>query len=475
MLPDEIVISALPGDGRCAWLDRGRLIRFAISGDESDLRRGDILLGRVRRVVPALAAAFVDIGSDRPGFLMLADAAQPSSGIASPLSASITEGAAVIVQVIREPEGDKGAKLSGRLSVAGHTLAFIPGGSGISVDGSVAGDGWQEDVRRILPASGGWVLRSSAVPAALPVLAAEAAVLVGRWQSLCERQSCLKPPVFLDRAADPVTAMVADGLNPGLKRVLCDDVDTLATLRKALPSLEAVDTLLYRESLSLFSALAIEEQIEAVLAPVIPLPSGGRVSVAETRAMAAFDVDAGSISGNTGPAATLAVNLEAAAAIVQTVQLGEVGGHILIDFVPMRGRAAHDRVYGALKRAFADDERQTDLAGFTRFGLFEINRERRGPSLRQRLRAACRSCDGAGMRPAPRLVAGDALRRLLAEARMTPSQTLRLAATPEVIAALKGPLAAATEACAGRLGRPISLRVDPALADVGFRIESACG
>lgn len=418
--PDTIVVSALPGDRRIAWLADGVLVRYALDAGtdaggeatgQSGVRAGDIILGRVIRVHAGLAAAFVDIGDARAGFLMLHDGPARAEGGRRP---GLAEGDRVLVQVSRAPEGSKGAKLSGRFRPEGQALA----------------------------------------------LAAEAAAANTR------------PPAVLQRAPDAFVRALREGLHSGLARVVVDDLASAAAVRAACPELSG------RIEIPLlgpppFAALGINEQLEAALKPTLALPSGGALTISETPALVAVDVDAGATVAGDAAATALTVNLEAIAALKAALDLRALGGHIVIDAVPMRGKHDREHVLAELRAAFAAEALQTDIGGFTRFGLIELTRARVEPSLRQQLGRACDACGGSGIVLKPFVAAGDALRAAVAEARLSPGLAPVIAAPMPVIEALRRPMAAARAACEARLGRAIGLKEADALGPACFRIEAA--
>lgn len=186
--------------------------------------------------------------------------------------------------------------------------------------------------------------------------------------------------------------------------------------------------------------------------------------------MAAIDVDSGAFAGASARAAALACNLEAAAEIGRQILLRDLAGLIVIDFVPLRRPAERERVLAVLRDGLAGDDHQLRIGGWTRLGLLEIVRERRGPSLRRRLTTTCTSCGGAGVVRDPRWVAGEALRAIAAESRDPAYGVPALAVSPAVAAALRGPFAAARCQVEERLGCPLALQECASLPAGGFRL-----
>lgn len=473
--PDEIVISTLPGDRRAAWLAAGRLIRFFHQGTPAPVAHGDLFLGRVSKRTPALGITFVDLAAGtRAGVLMDGG----PRGATDPKRKRPSEGDAVLVQISRAPTADKGAKLTRRISLCGRLLVLEPDGGGITPARGLARAGGcaalAEKAAVHLPKAHGWVLRPAAGHATAEDLAAEAAQLVTRWQAITGAAATTRPPARLLAAMDAVLAAVRDGLNPALARIIADDASVLAEIRQSLPAAAPL-LRLHRGAPPLFDATAVNEQLDAALSPAIALAGGGRVTIAETEALVAIDVDAGATQESDARRTAAAVNCTAAAAIAEAILLRELAGVIVIDFVPMRSRNARAGVLDALRAGLADDDRQTDIAGFTSLGLVEIRRAREGPSLRERLSEQCPACRGTGRARAPILAGGDALRALLAEADAAPHRPSRVVAAGDVLAALQGPLAPAMAACAVRLGRPVAIALDSALATGCYRLELVAG
>lgn len=278
-----------------------------------------------------------------------------------------------------------------------------------------------------------------------------------------------RPPCRLLRGPDPILSLLRDASKAGVRRVVVDDGRELSRLRAAVP--ELADRLeAWREPLSLFAASGADEAILHALLGRVPLPSGGRVVISETEALVAIDVDTGAGSGGSAKASALACDLEAATAIGREIMARELAGLIVIDFVPLRRPADRTRVLAALERAFAHDDRVLRIGGWTRLGLLEMNRQRRGPSLAQRLTVRCAACGANGHAISPRWAAGDALRAFLAEARRSASAPPILEAAPAVLEQLRGPMAAATAAVEARLGTRIDLMQPDTLLAEGFRL-----
>jgi ribonuclease G len=397
---DEVLITALPGDRRAAGLAGGRLVRLALSGNEDQIRVGDIILGRIKKVAGSIGCTFVDLGRHPHGVLMAGDA---------PVGRPLAEGEAILCQVLREAIGDKGPKLTARLPSLSDAVKGSPTGA--------------------------------------------------------------NPPCRLARGPDPILSLLRDRAAAGVRRVVVDDGRELSRLRAAIPELS--DRLeAWLEPTPLFAASGVDEAIEEALKPTVLLPSGGRLTIEETEALVIIDVDTGAVSGDSSKSSGLTCDLEAAVAIGREIVARDLAGIVVIDFVPLRRPAQRARVLEALWNSFSGDDRQLRIFGWTRLGLVELSRERRGPSLTRRLTANCTACGGRGRPISPRWIAGDALRALLAEARLTAAKPPSLVVAPAVLEQLRGPLADATADVESKLGARIELVESELLPAGDFRLLS---
>ncbi|MDZ3836409.1 MAG: ribonuclease E/G [Rhodospirillales bacterium] len=466
MAVDEIFIAAAAGRALAGFFEAGFLARLEFAAQATDRRLGEVVLGRVARVDAGLGAVFVDIGDGLSGFLNRSDdrSGRCPSG----------DGDSVLVQISREAEAaEKSAKLTSAVVLPGRALIYCPGRPGIRVSRRIIDDGLRKrllEVGRDLPAAGGgWFLRHGVAAADPAVIAAEAPTLLDTWQRIEELARSAPAPVRLWRPPDPVLAAVADEAGPALKRVVVDDPAMLAALRTRFPDL-AFDLHLAVGAEAADALQAIEAGIDAALAPDVALAAGGFIRIAETPALVAIDVDAGSHRLGGDAATALAVNLQAAEAMVREIRRRELSGHIVADFIAMRPRQSRVKLLDALRAAFAGDRLETHVAGYTPLGKVELSRRRVRPSLRARLSSACPACAGSGFMLAPEAVARRALRAALHEL-SCPVGAASLVAAPPVAAFLRGPAAEALAAVEARLGRRIAVREDPQVPAGAARFE----
>ena len=482
---EEILIEVIPGETRIAITRSGKLSELFIAHDGDEGIEGNLIAGRVLRVVPGIEAAFVEIGLPEAGFLGAAEARLNTDGESAggPISSFVSEGDAVLVQVLADPVAGKGAKLSRRVTLPGRYLVFTPLRAGISVSKRVTDadavarlTGLFEPHRR---ANDGYIARTRAVQAKDSDLVKEAVALRATWAEVMEKQKTQHPPATLYADQDPVRQILRERSDGQLKRVVIDDPRAHAQLREFWEGeLHLPGDRLSRHQgrQSLFESLDIESQIDAALRPRVGLPSGGSIIIEETEALCAIDVNSGAGSSRgTMEGTAIATNLEAAEEITRQIRLRNLGGQLLVDFLPMKRRGNREKLLHMLKRGLNEDRGRTHVFGFTRLGLLEMTRARRGRSLARHLLAGGTRAPGADPLKSPAAVGFEILRGLAREASVTGGGPLEVRASPEVIKELQNGLAQALKETETRLGRPVALiSLDQRAAD-GFDIVPAGG
>jgi ribonuclease G len=387
-------IAAMAGD-RLVEVD----VAFKDRADEPDA----IFLGRVEQHAPALDAAFVDIGVGRAGFLRAEDATQPF--------AELPPGTPVLVQVRRETTEDKGARLTMNLSLNARHATFRPAGEGVTFHRRID-DGAERarllDLARVFAGErgeglgGGLLLRPAAAGAPAERVLADLRALLDRWEGMRRLALRSAPPrAFPDPGLHPLLRRLRDE-GAGLREIVVDDQPlALHARRLAQENGDRVEVRFVRPPPGVFEIDDAAGQIETALTPRIALASGVEVLFEPGETLTAIDVDSGRAGSHAGggPSRALDVNLEAAAAIAQQIRLRNLGGAILIDFVTMKTQPERERVLRAFAEALAGDS-GAQVAGFTRLGLLEMSRTRRGPTLAQALHdlADREAAAGQGMR-----------------------------------------------------------------------------
>lgn len=474
---EEILINGGPRRHRIALVQGGRLVELYLAKRGARLPER-VILGRVMKVQGDLDAAFIDIGEGREGLLPARDAAAKRG---TPIGRAVQEGQSLLVQVKREAEDEKGAKLSARPRLAGRALVLLPLGQDIVLSGRITDAGQR---RRLLSAAkfiqgdkpGGLILRSSAAEMTDTALEREVDNLWQRWRAIEKLAQSAQPPGLLDPGDDPLNVILREHLSRSLRRIRVDDSNLAAELGRtwdaegarddAAPAIE-----LHGEASPLFAEFDLEAQIEAALAHQVTLPSGGRIIIEHTQALTAIDVDSARHDG-AGDPARLAweTNIQAAREIVGQLRLREIGGRVVIDFIPMQGKGQVAALLQKLRGWLADDPAQARLGQMSEMGLVELTRRRRQPALALRLGEICPLCQGSGLRPTARAVADSLLDRILREAVAAKGRALAVRASPAVAADLGGPNGEILTELLRDRGCRVQLTVDPALALEEFQV-----
>ena len=452
----EVLINAGAGEIRVAHLCDGRLEELSFErtiGGEEGTRDchshiGDIILGRVQRVLPGMQAAFVEIGLERAGFLGLREARilsrDPNDDTA--IADCVREGDAVLVQVIKDPIGDKGARLSAAITLPGRLLVMTPEQEGLAVSRRIEDETQRSQLvalgEQVLAGSGetlipgaGFIFRTAAQGASLEDLMQDAGALAEVWRCVRERRKSARPPATLYRDLGPIERAMRDVVRGDVARVLIDDAGAAemarAYCRKAMPGAEAHIELAAR---GLFDRYGLEEEIARLSQPRVALPSGGWITIEATEAMTAVDVNSGSFTQSGGLEETsLTINLEAAAEIGRQIRLRGIGGLIVGDFIHLRRSEHAARVIESLERSLRFDRAPVQISPMTEFGIVAITRKRLREPLVRRASVPCAACGGTGRGPSADGTAMEILRRVEREAAANPGAELVVSAAPDVV------------------------------------------
>lgn len=482
MAGDTLVVRVRPGETRVALVDAGgRLKDFAVYRDGGGRGAGlvgDVILGRVKKVIPAMEAAFVDIGADRDGFLALPEA-RPQAHTGSEaardrISDYVHEGQALTVQVLSAARDGKGAKLTRRISLTGAHVVLTPGDPGIRVSKRIRDEAERNRLRAVLSGllqSGeGCVIRSGADGAGDKPIRTELETLRVRWADMAAQAQAETPPFALSGERSAAAQFLSDSGWAGLAKIVIDDGLAAQALEGELAHLGALpDGGIERHSTAgdVFEAQGLADEVEGLLNPQVKLPSGGSLIIEETAAVTAIDVNAAK-----GGDQALAINVEAVTEAARQMRLRNLAGLIVIDILSMPGKDGAGRVVTALKDAVAQDPAGPHVLGTTTGGLLEVTRPRRRPPLSTQLLAPCPVCV-AGRCEAPLSVGYRALDRALAEVWAQPALIPALRAPKAVIQALRDDGQAALEHVEIKLGQPLELIPDDTVPHGRFRIEPA--
>lgn len=474
-MSEELLINVSDDEIRAAIVDDGALAEVVIERAGSESLVGSIYLGRVRRLMPGVEAAFVDIGTERAGFLPLRP---PRSDAAAPPPPAPTEGETVCVQVTRDAVGRKGAQLSRRLSLAGRLVVLMPGSDGVSVSRMIADEAERDRLIGIMADVAGpderYIVRTAAEGAGRDELQADAEYLRALWVDLAAARENAEAPALLHGELDPLQRILRDHAHERMAAVRFDDSIALGAARefcrRFMAGVEA-RLALHDGDAPLFDLYDIDGAIEDALDSRVGLPSGAGIVIESTEAFTAVDVNSGAAAIEAGAEqAALSVNLEAAAEIARQLRRRNIGGLVVVDFIDMEQDESWQRLEDALAGAVARDRTPIRVVGRTGAGLIELTRRRRRPSLAQLLTEPCPDCDGRGWVKTIATVTAEVQRALRREAPHRPGGALVVCADADVIAALEEDGFARLDAVETATGRRIELRAEPGWARDGFDI-----
>jgi len=451
-MQQDILINWSPQETRVAVVENGSVQELHV---ERALERGlvgNVYQGKVARVLPGMQSAFIDIGLERAAFLHVADVwtRQPEgeppqvarSGQAlTPIERQVFEGQALTVQVIKDPIGTKGARLSTQISVAGRLLVFLPQDDHVGVSQKIA-PAQRDELRNRLqmltrPEGGGFILRTNGEEASDAELAEDIAYLRKTWAGI--KQSSLRSPpgTLLHQDLSLIQRVLRDLTGELTQSIRVDSREQFELLMAFgsafMPS--AVGKLqLYKGERPIFDLYGVDEEIARALGRRVDLKSGGYLIVDQTEALTTVDVNTGGYVGARNFDDTIfKTNLEAAQAIARQLRLRNLGGIIIVDFIDMVREDHRDAVLAEFRKQLARDRVKTMAGGFSQLGLLEMTRKRTRESLAHMLCEPCPSCQGKGSVKTARSVAYDILREILREARQFNPREFRIVASPRVI------------------------------------------
>ena len=463
----RLFIAASPGELRGAVADSAGLVDFRLVRTVGRSAVGDVFLGRVVRLLPALRAALVDIGQDRPTFLS-ADDAVPRHGLAG-----LTEGASLVVQVKRDARAEKAAAVTLRVRLPGGLLDWTPARPGVIAEevGRKGRDGVLALLAGLLPAGEGVRLRATAADASPEALAAEIGALRARWAAIEERRARATAPACLE--AVPAGLSLLEALvDDSVEEILVDDPTVLAETRAWLSRKQvalAGRVALHRGEAELFEATGVAEAVAGLLELRVALPGGGALTIEPTAAATLIDVDSGSLEGEPsgGEDALLAVNLSAASAIARQIRLRGLAGALVVDFIALRRRDQRERLLDAFRAALEAEGPDTQLLGWTRLGHVELTRPRRQAPLHE---IVFERMAHGGYAKTALSVGLEALAAVARRVAAAPARAPELRVHPAVAAVLAAEAAPAVQALETRMGRRLAVVADPGRARDAFDI-----
>jgi len=365
---------------------------------------GDVYLGTVENVLPGIDAAFVNIGeSEKNGFIHITDLGplrlrKGGAGITELLEPRQK----VLVQVMKEPTGSKGPRLTGNLSLPGRFLVLQPHGQGVSISRRINGENERNRLRAlgvlIKPPGAGLLVRTEAEGVGEDLLIDDLETLLRQWEAIQQAAETASPPVLLNRDEDFIHRVLRDFYSPEVARVVVDTPDAVARVNAFLGADQANLLVEYHgEPTEILDHYRINAAIRDALKPRVELPSGGYVIIEPTEALTVIDVNSGSFTRSANARETvLWTNCEAAVEIARQLKLRNIGGVVIVDFIDMESRRDQLQLLEHFTQAVRHDTARPQIAQLTELGLVELTRKRQGQNIYELFGRACPSCGGLG-------------------------------------------------------------------------------
>jgi len=477
---EEILINVTPQETRVAVAGSGVVQELLVERAASRGLVGNIYMGKVARVLPGMQSAFVEIGLPRAAFLHVADIWDnrgdnrgEQGSFAKPIEKVLAEGQPLLVQVLKDPIGTKGARLSTQVSIAGRLLVYLPHDPHIGISQRIEGEGGRqalrERLRELLPADekGGFIVRTLAESAGEDELRADIDYLRSLWRVIRERSGgCAggAQPQLLYQDLSLAERVLRDMVSADTARVVVDSRENFQKLaafaETYVPKLRG-KLEHYTGERPLFDLYNVETEIERALSRRVELKSGGTLVIDQTEAMTTIDVNTGGFVGRSNFDDTVfKTNLEAAQAIARQLRLRNLGGIIIVDFIDMDTDEHRSAVLDELKRALASDRTRMTVSGFTALGLVEMTRKRTRESLAHVLCEPCPVCEGRGEVKTARTVCYEILREILRESRAFHAKEFRVLAAQPVIDLLLEEESGSLAMLSDFIGKPVSVQVE---------------
>jgi ribonuclease G len=476
-MSEEVLINVTPQETRVALLDAGTVQELLIERAAGRGLVGNIYMGRIARVLPGMQSAFVEIGLERAAFLHVTDIRNHHD---KPIEKLLAEGQPLLVQVVKDPIGTKGARLSTQVSIAGRLLVYLPHDPHIGISQRIEDESGRQALRErlkdLLPAGepGGFIVRTLAETATESELRADLEYLRNLWRVIGERSLGAQPPELLYQELTLSQRVLRDMVNGETARVIVDSRENYQKLAAfAEHYMPRVRDRLehYAGERPLFDLHNVETEIERALSRRVDLKSGGTLVIDQTEALTTIDVNTGGFVGSRSFDDTVfKTNLEAAQAIARQLRLRNLGGIIVIDFIDMDSAEHRASVLAEFKRALSRDRTRLTLNGFTALGLVEMTRKRTRESLAHVLCEPCPTCGGRGEVKTAPTVCYEILREILREARAYPAKEFRVLASPAVIDLFLEQESASLDMLSEFIGRPISVQVESSYSQEQYDI-----
>ena len=496
-MPKELIINATDHETRVALVENGTLQELFIERPTGCDIAGDIYKGRVLRVLPGMQAAFVDIGLDQAAFIYVADVLNdyhefeqlmqsdreedndlygdadgdekpPSLDQAFMIEELLHEGQEIMAQASKAPIGNKGARITSRISLPGRLLVLMPTTSHIGVSRRIEDETernrLKETLAEIRPDNYGFIARTVSEGVDKDKLANEMEFLISLWEEIQKKNGNAPVPSLLHKELNVTLRAVRDLFTQEVDKLVIDSKagydEILRFLDTFMPKLKG-SVELYEEPEPIFDAYNMESEISRALKKKVWLKSGGYIVIEHTEALVAIDVNTGRFVGKHNLEETiLKTNLEAVREIAYQIRLRDIGGLIIIDFIDMEKKSNRERVFNALKDALKKDRSKTNVLPMSELGLIEMTRKRTRETLNRMLCEPCFYCEGEGYLQSKRTICYNIYREMRRESAEMMGESVTLKVHPETAELLLGEERGVVESLERWLKKEIIIRPD---------------
>ena len=474
-MSEEILANVTPRETRVAVVENGVLQEVFIERAAKRGLVGNIYKGTVSRVLPGMQAAFVDVGLARAAFLHASDIVLPEE-IANEerrpesITGMLREGQEVLVQVVKDPLGSKGARLTTQVSIPSRYLVFMPGASNIGVSQKIEDETERNRLKEIVSSfmatngNGSFIVRTAAEGADAAALETDMHFLEKMWCGLQERLPAAPRGSVVHEDLPLTLRTLRDMMGADVEKVRIDSRTSYEQMvkfaEKYVP--EVRDRIeYYPGERPIFDLYAIEDEIHRALERKVQLKSGGYLIIDQTEAMTTVDVNTGAYVGHRNLEETIfKTNLEAAQSIARQLRLRNLGGIIIIDFIDMQEEEHKQQVLRALEKSLAKDHARNHICEVSPLGLVEMTRKRTRESLEHVLCEPCPSCSGRGSLKTAQTVCYEVFREIIREARQFDAKTFLVLASQEVVDLMLDEESTSLAELESFIGKPIKFQVE---------------
>jgi ribonuclease G len=459
-----LYLSVSPFETRVALRENSRLVSYRAERHRTSSVVGNLYKGRVTRVLPGMQAAFVDIGLARDAFLYVREAGgilddysdifpveegdrTPTPDVTpSNIGDLLRHGQEILVQVVKDPLGTKGARLTTHITLPGRFLVYLPTVRQRGVSRRITDLDERARLKSIIDAfegNQGWIVRTAGEDRGETELESDRDYLLRLWDRIQAGSERNRAPSLIHHELSPVLRTVRDLFTQSIQEVWVDDEESFQEILDFLEQSEPAlvpRVKLFRKTTDLMAAFGIDRELDKALRPKVWLKSGGYIVVNQTEALVAIDVNTGKYVGSTSLEDTaFAINLEAVREIVRQLRLRHLGGIIVIDFIDMLEPDHREAIYSALEEELATDPGRTQLLPMSDIGLVQLTRKRTRPSLERTLSRECPYCHGSGRIKSLPTICLEIRRVLLETSETDVGDQIALVVHPEVSHYLQGP------------------------------------